>query len=129
VIEAGALCEAASPEARPSRRDVVRAIRQVAARLGNTVAVCRKSYVHPAVIASFMDGTLPELVTARAEARPATGTGLRPDEAAVLRMLERRQRDDRNGRTLERQLRRSLRVLQGGRSRTGRALSRRTSPS
>jgi DNA topoisomerase-1 len=117
VLAAGALRQAASPGSRPNRRDVARAIKQVAARLGNTLAVCRKSYVHPAVIASFMDGTLPTFVTARVEARAASaGTGLRPEEAAVLKLLERRQREDKGGTTLARQLRRSLRVLQGGRS-------------
>jgi DNA topoisomerase-1 len=125
VLAAGALREAASPGSRPNRRDVARAIRQVAERLGNTVAVCRKSYVHPAVIASFMDGTLPTFVTARGVARaPHAGTGLRAEETAVLKLLERQQREDNSGTTLARQLRRSLRVLQGGRS-----LSRRKSRS
>jgi DNA topoisomerase-1 len=39
-------------------RFVNAAIDQVAARLGNTRAVCRTSYVHPTVISSFLDGTL-----------------------------------------------------------------------
>ncbi len=34
------------------------AIKQVANRLGNTVAVCRKSYIHPAILDAFLDGTL-----------------------------------------------------------------------
>lgn len=34
------------------------AIKQVANRLGNTVAVCRKSYIHPAILGAFLDGTL-----------------------------------------------------------------------
>ena len=128
VMAASALREAATPGSRPSRRDVARAIKQVAGRLGNTLAVCRKSYVHPAVIASFMDGTLPTFVTARMDTRPANnngGAGLRPEEAAVLKLLERRQRDEKTGTTLARQLRRSLRVLQGGRrSRLSRRRSR-----
>lgn len=36
------------------------AIKQVANRLGNTVAVCRKSYIHPAILDAFLDGTLGE---------------------------------------------------------------------
>jgi hypothetical protein len=64
-------------------------------------------------------------VTARGVARaPHAGTGLRGEETAVLKLLERRQREDSSGTTLARQLRRSLRVLQGGRS-----LSRRKSRS
>ena len=107
--------------ARPTNRDVARAIADVAARLGNTLAVCRRCYVHPAVIASYLDGALPAAVTARGDVRPGrVGTGLRPDEAAVLRLLERREADERRGTTLARQLRRSLRLIPGGKNRRGR---------
>jgi DNA topoisomerase-1 len=34
-------------------------IKIVAGRLGNTVAVCRKAYIHPAVLAAYLDGSLP----------------------------------------------------------------------
>lgn len=40
------------------RRAVVEAVRQTADRLGNTPAVARGSYVHPAVLEAYMDGTL-----------------------------------------------------------------------
>ncbi len=43
---------------KPTPRDVSRAIEKVAQRLGNTPAVCRKCYVHPDVIAAYLDGTL-----------------------------------------------------------------------
>jgi len=83
--------------------------------------VCRRCYVHPAVIASYLDGALPAAVTARGDVRPGrVGTGLRPDEAAVLRLLERREADERRGTTLARQLRRSLRLIPGGKNRRGR---------
>jgi DNA topoisomerase-1 len=39
-----------------ARRTVVEAVRQVALRLGNTPAVCRKCYVHPAVFAAYEAG-------------------------------------------------------------------------
>jgi len=38
--------------------DVKAAIAQTAHRLGNTAAVCKSCYVHPEVIAAFLDGTL-----------------------------------------------------------------------
>lgn len=41
-----------------ARRFATAAIGTVATRLGNTVSVCRKAYVHPAVIERFMDGSL-----------------------------------------------------------------------
>ena len=42
----------------PSPNAVRKVVAKVAARLGNTVAVCRKCYIHPAVIAGFLDGSL-----------------------------------------------------------------------
>ena len=104
--------------ARPTNRDVARAISDVAARLGNTAAVCRKCYVHPAIISSYLEGALPSAVAARADVRPPRpATGLRPDEAAVLRLLERHEAEDRRGTTLARQLRGSLRLVRGGKGR------------
>ncbi|HEX6839610.1 MAG TPA: DNA topoisomerase IB [Polyangia bacterium] len=41
-----------------SQRVVARCIDQVAQRLGNTKAVCRKCYVHPKVIDAYLDGSL-----------------------------------------------------------------------
>jgi DNA topoisomerase-1 len=45
-------------ETKPTRRGVVAAVKRVAAQLGNTPAVCRKSYIHPRVLASYLDGSL-----------------------------------------------------------------------
>ena len=96
---------------KPGPRDVARAIERVAQRLGNTPAVCRKCYVHPDVIASYLDGTLSESLghhvdVPLASRRPGA---LRPDEAAVLALLQRRVAEDKRGDRLETQLRRSLR--------------------
>jgi DNA topoisomerase I len=41
------------------KRRVNAVIKIVAARLGNTVAVCRKAYIHPAILAAYLDGSLP----------------------------------------------------------------------
>jgi DNA topoisomerase-1 len=43
---------------RPSKRIVVRAVEQVAARLGNTPSVCRKNYIHPAIVSRYLRGEL-----------------------------------------------------------------------
>jgi DNA topoisomerase-1 len=53
------------------------AIKQVAQQLGNTPTVCRKCYVHPAVVEAFTTGKLREIVGERAEAA----------EDAVIRLL------------------------------------------
>jgi DNA topoisomerase-1 len=39
-----------------AKRNVVQAIAEVAQRLGNTKSVCRKCYIHPAILAAYMDG-------------------------------------------------------------------------
>jgi DNA topoisomerase-1 len=79
----GALAHA--PTRRQANRNVVRAVESVAARLGNTPAICRKSYVHPAVVESYLEGTLAQALRAPAPAR--TAPGLRPEELAVLAFL------------------------------------------
>jgi len=98
---------------KPTARDVTHAIERVAERLGNTPAVCRKCYVHPDVIAAYMDGTLAASLKRRVDAQVSgrrLGT-LRGDEAAVLALLQRRLAQDKRGNRLETQLRRSLRAV------------------
>ena len=74
-----------------AKRNVTRAIEQVAAQLGNTVAVCRKSYIHPEVIEAYLDGTLLQLLQGRVEhALRDDLPALRSEEAAVLAFLQRR---------------------------------------
>ena len=71
-----------------AKKNVVAAVERVAERLGNTQAVCRKCYIHPAVIESYMDGQLAERLAHRAEAELADHLGdLPPEEAAVLVLL------------------------------------------
>jgi DNA topoisomerase-1 len=61
------------------------AVRQVAAALGNTAAVCRKSYIHPAIANAYLSGTFALQITR--EDGSSSATGLRADEAAVLALL------------------------------------------
>lgn len=64
------------------KKAVVEVIRSVAQRLRNTMAVCRKCYVHPEVLAAFMTDALQALPAPRA------GMRLRTDEARLLALLE-----------------------------------------
>lgn len=64
------------------KKAMVDVIRNVAQRLRNTVAVCRKCYVHPDVLAAFMADALQALPAPRA------GMRLRTDEARLLALLE-----------------------------------------
>jgi DNA topoisomerase-1 len=47
--------------AREATRVLNASVDEVAAQLGNTRAVCRRSYVHPVVVERFLDGTLPDV--------------------------------------------------------------------
>jgi DNA topoisomerase-1 len=66
-----------------ARREVNAVLDEVAARLRNTRAVCRSSYVHPRLFTSFADGSLPDLW--RPGGHPPRG--LRADERALLGFL------------------------------------------
>jgi len=65
-----------------ARRQVADTVRQVAARLGNTPAVCRRCYIHPAVLEHFQLGRLADLPRARAR------KGLELEEVSLLRFLQ-----------------------------------------
>jgi DNA topoisomerase-1 len=78
-----------------SKKNVLRAIEHVAERLGNTPAVCRKSYIHPAVLEAYTEGSLPAIVknTALEEVSEELSEDLSrlpPEEAAVLAFLKKR---------------------------------------
>ncbi|MHB8688671.1 MAG: DNA topoisomerase IB [Candidatus Dormibacteraceae bacterium] len=90
VLATSALREAGDFESEiEAKRKVVDAIDSVARRLGHTRAVCRRAYVYPAVIDSYMDGSLESacsLVAGKAHRQ------LRADEAAVVAFLKRKAR-------------------------------------
>jgi DNA topoisomerase-1 len=75
---------------READRNVIGAIDAVAERLGNTRAVCRKYYVHPALIDAYRMGqTVPQPPAVR-RARQKRGAALRRDEVLVLQFLQER---------------------------------------
>ena len=84
VICATALArEPEAPTVGAAKTALKTALEGTAKRLGNTPTVCRKSYVHPAVIETYLDERALALPAARASA------GLDRDERRVLRFLER----------------------------------------
>ncbi|HTV24095.1 MAG TPA: DNA topoisomerase IB [Polyangiaceae bacterium] len=71
------------------RRAVKQALEGVSAELGNTIAICRKSYVHPAVIDQYTSGELVATFRkALQSARRRPVRGLRQPESVALRWLE-----------------------------------------
>ena len=85
VFAAEGFVQAAADDGEPTARVVNEVIDQVAAELGNTRAVCRSSYVHPAVITSYLDGSIVPQWRRPVGAKPA---GITMDERRVLRLLK-----------------------------------------
>jgi DNA topoisomerase-1 len=77
-----------------AKRNVRAAIEKVSAKLGNTPAVCRRCYVHPEVIDSYMSQALVLEIEQQVERELRENvSGLRPEEALVLAFLQRRLSD------------------------------------
>ncbi len=74
-----------------ARKNIVRTIERVAERLGNTPAICRKCYIHPVVLDTYLQGSLIETLQQRAKHEVETNQpGLDADERMVLDFLEKR---------------------------------------
>ena len=68
-----------------AKRVMSAAVKKVAAALGNTAAVCRKSYIHPAISDAYLNGAF--VLKVVEESSPGKSGGPRPDEIAVLALL------------------------------------------
>ncbi|WP_019139784.1 DNA topoisomerase IB [Noviherbaspirillum massiliense] len=74
-----------------AKKNIVQAIESVAQKLGNTPTICRKCYVHPAVIEAYLDGTILHALQQRAREELVNDIhALSPEEAAVLALLQQR---------------------------------------
>jgi DNA topoisomerase-1 len=112
VLAARALAEAGPARTeRVARKRIVEAIDIVSARLGNTRAVCRKCYIHPAVLEAYSSGELP--LALRRPERLRKGEKISTHEAAVAAMLARAANGPRAAR------RDVTRQRERGRARTG----------
>jgi len=81
-------CHDGDDNEEPTESGLLAAIDEVAAALGNTRTVCRKYYVHPAIMEAYLDGTLKQWFT---DPSPRSArNGLSSEEAAVLQRLKRR---------------------------------------
>lgn len=82
------LQEVASPATvTEAKKNVVQAITQVAARLGNTPSVCRKCYVHPAVLESYLNAV--EAPALKRRMPSTTGKTLHAEERRLVQLLTR----------------------------------------
>lgn len=86
VLAAQALWRRPRPEQKGRRKQMMtRAIEQVAACLGNTPTVCRKSYIHPSVLEAYDEGA--RLPPALPGAKARRYRGLRPEEQRTVALL------------------------------------------
>lgn len=93
TILAGTELRAIGPAAnqRDAKRNINQTIDKVAERLGNTRAVCRKYYIHPALLRAYLQGLTagpPKRVSRRKTRRKQPGAALRQDEVAILQFLQ-----------------------------------------
>jgi DNA topoisomerase-1 len=74
-----------------AKRNIIAAIDNVAKQLGNTRAICRKCYIHPAIIDAYMSGDLAKMAETKiAERLKRQFAKLTADEVMVLSFLHRR---------------------------------------
>lgn len=86
VMAALALQAFAAPQSqREAGRNLKAAITEVSGKLGNTVTICRKCYIHPVVIERYMTGDHRLRMPAKVDI-----PGLQPEEIAVLQHITRR---------------------------------------
>ncbi len=92
VLAAIALREfEAVTHAAQAKRNVLTAIEAVAKMLGNTPAVCRKCYVHPEILDSYLAGDTIATIRQRVAGRlDRSLSRLKPEEAAVLVLIQER---------------------------------------
>ena len=76
-----------------AKKNVVEAIRQTADRLGNTPAVARGSYVHPAIVEAYLAGSIRGALVEAAEAQETPPTSATPAEEKQVRALLRQRLD------------------------------------
>jgi DNA topoisomerase-1 len=81
VFALAALRQLVCESAAEAHRHVVTTVKEVAALLRNTPAVCRRCYIHPEIISAFEAGELGTLLP------KATLRGLKVDEAAFVALL------------------------------------------
>src|SRR5262249_34946922 len=102
VLAAMALSEFSKADsAAAAKRNITRAVVQVAARLGNTAAICRKCYIHPEIVSAYLDGGLLLRVQNEIDEKLRHDVhALRPEAAAVLAFLRSRIAQDLDRRSL-----------------------------
>ena len=107
MLAAEALERCSFSSAKEAQKNIKAAVADVAGSLGNTVAVCRKSYIHPLIFDAYLEGSFP------GKQNGTTERGLTARESAVVALLRRAKA--KKAPTLERSLLQSLRQVRKAR--------------
>jgi DNA topoisomerase-1 len=81
---------AAAPSEAAAKQNILRAIEAVAKMLGNTPAICRKCYIHPAIFEGYLDGSLLAVLEKSGARSRDDLVGMKAEEAAVTEFLRQR---------------------------------------
>lgn len=74
-----------------AKRNIVAAVKSVASKLGNTPSVCRKCYIHPAVLEHYLNGTTLTATKRKLDKEIAAHQhSLRQEEQALVTLLQQR---------------------------------------
>jgi DNA topoisomerase-1 len=94
----------AAEDARAAKKNVLAAVKETALHLGNTPAVARRSYVHPAVVDAYLDGSFRSALLVAAEERvtPPSTTD-RAEELEVIALLQKHLASERSEQQRKRQ--------------------------
>ncbi|MDQ6665879.1 MAG: DNA topoisomerase IB [Acidobacteriota bacterium] len=74
-----------------AKRNIVEAVKSTARLLGNRPATCRNYYVHPAILESYMEGSLHQILKPTGEEASLSDGGLQPDEVSVLAVIRKKE--------------------------------------
>ncbi len=101
LLAATVLSDLGPGESKTARnKNALMAIRMVAADLGNTPAICRKSYVHPMILTRYLKSGATIVVPQRRNGA-ASGTNHTPEERALIEFLDEHFPDRRTERRAE----------------------------
>lgn len=70
-----------------TKKNLVQVVKEVAQCLGNRPATCRKYYVHPAVLDTYLDGSLLDRLQQQFEAAAESNGSLNPEEKTMMGLL------------------------------------------
>jgi DNA topoisomerase I len=71
-----------------AKKNIVQAIKFTAEQLGNTPAICRKCYVHPAILDAYLNRTLLPSLNQHPEKMAESANGLHREETSILAFLK-----------------------------------------